>query len=174
MINSRHQLDQKIMRVCISYAHPYPIKSLNHTLPIRICKLCFQANMQVASTLWPYIKSQKLSEHRFRLRWTKSDARTQFKRVKTGQPQRGSYMEAQHSLLEEVGGGWRPGQADQARGPHHLSQGTWRLPVGPLRRLCRLHPVAPCYKYKGGWRIGHTHTHTAHLSIPLLHSLHSL
>ena len=42
--------------------------------------------MQVASTLWPEIKSQKLSEHRFRLRWTKSDARTQFKQVKTGQP----------------------------------------------------------------------------------------
>ena len=50
------------MRVCISYTHPYPIKSLNHTLPIRICKLCFQANMQVASTLWPDIKSKKLSE----------------------------------------------------------------------------------------------------------------
>ena len=63
------QLDQKIMRVCISYTHPYPIKSLNHTLPIRICKLCFQANMQVTSTLWSDIKSQKLSEHRFRLRW---------------------------------------------------------------------------------------------------------
>ena len=31
--------------------------------------------MQVTSTLWPDIKSQKLSEHRFRLRWTKSDAR---------------------------------------------------------------------------------------------------
>ena len=87
---SRRQLDQKIMRVCISYTHPYPIKFLNHTVPFRICKLCFQANMQVASTLWPDIKSQKLSEHRFRLRWTKSDARTQFKQVKTGQAQRGS------------------------------------------------------------------------------------
>ena len=62
---SRRQLDQKIMRVCISYMHPYPIKFLNHTLPFRICKLCFQANMQVTSTFWPDIKSQILSEHRF-------------------------------------------------------------------------------------------------------------
>ena len=154
--------------------HPNPIKSLNDTLPIRICKLCFQAKMQVASTLWPDIKSQKLSEHRFRLRWTKSDARTQFKQVKTGQPQCGSDKEAQYSLPEEVGGGWWPGQddrptwlADQARGPHCLNQGTWHLPFGPLRRLCRLHPVAPCYKYKGGWRIGHTHTHRTPLNSSL-------
>ena len=137
--------------------------------------------MQVASTLWPDIKSQKLSEHRFRLRWTKSEARTQFKQVKTGQPQCGSDKEAQDSLPEEVGGGWWPGQADrptwladQAHGPHRLNQGTWHLPVGPLRRLCRLHPVAPCYKYKGGWRIGHTPPTHTHLSFPLLHSLHSL
>ena len=58
-IISRRQLDQKIMRVWISHTHPYPIKSLNHTLPFRICKLCFQANMQVISTLWPNTKSQK-------------------------------------------------------------------------------------------------------------------
>ena len=74
------------MRACISYTHPYPIKSLNHTLPIRLCKLCFLANLQVASTLWPNIKSQKLSEHRFRIRWTKSDARTQFKLVRQANP----------------------------------------------------------------------------------------
>ena len=160
------------MRVCISYTHPYPIKSLNHTLPFRICKLCFQANMQVTSTLWPDIKSQKLSEHRFRLRWTKSDARTQFKQVKTGQPQRGSDKEAQDSLPEEVGGGWWPGQADRptwsadlARGPLRLIQPTCRLLIGPIGWFCRFHPVAPYYKYKGGgWRIGHTHTpHTSHL-----------
>ena len=160
------------MRVCISYTHLYSIKSLNHILPFRICKLCFQANMQVTSTLWPDIKSQKLLEHRFRLRWTKSDARTQFKQVKTGQPQRGPDNEAQDSLPEEVGGGWWPGQADRptwsadlARGPHRLNQGTWRFPIGPLRRLCWLHPVAPCYKYKGGVENRtHTHTHPTHLS----------
>ena len=84
--------------------------------------------MQVASTLWPDIKSQKISERRFRLKWTKSDARTQFKRVKTGQPQCGPDKEAQDSLPEEVGGGWWPGQADRptwsadlARGPHRLN-----------------------------------------------------
>ena len=130
--------------------------------------------MQVTRKLWPDIKSQKLSEHRFRLRWTKSDARTQFKQVKTGQPQHGSDKEAQDSLPEEVGGGWWPGQADRptwsadlAHGPHRLNQGTWRFPIGPLRRLCWFHPVAPCYKYNEGWRIGHPHTHT------LSHSPHT-
>ena len=34
-IISRRQLDQKIMRVCISYTHLYPNKSLNHILPSR-------------------------------------------------------------------------------------------------------------------------------------------
>ena len=95
---SKCQLDQKIMRVCISYTHPYPIKFLNHTLPFRICKLCFQANMQVTSTLWPDIKSQKLAEHQFRLRWTKSNVRTQFKQVKTGHQKK----------LWAVGGPGRP------------------------------------------------------------------
>ena len=91
--------------------------------------------MQVTSTLWPDIKSQKLLERRFRLRWTKSDARTQFKQVKIGQPQHVSDKEAQDSPPEEVGVGWWPGQADLARGPHRLNQGTWRLPIGPLRQL---------------------------------------
>jgi hypothetical protein len=38
--------------------------------------------MQVASTLWPDIKSQKLSEHRFRLKWTKCSPKTQFRPLK--------------------------------------------------------------------------------------------
>ena len=58
-IISRCQLDQKIIRVCISYTHLYPNKSLNHILPSRKYKMCFWANMQVASTLWSGIKSQK-------------------------------------------------------------------------------------------------------------------
>src|SRR6185437_10963300 len=94
------------MRICISYTHFYPIKSLNYTLSFRKCKLCFGANMQVASTLWPDIKSQKLTEHQFRLRWTKSDARTQFKQAKTGQDQHGPDKEPYDSLLKEDGGGW--------------------------------------------------------------------
>ena len=80
--------------------------------------------MQVASTLWPDIKSQKLSEHRFRLRWTKSDVRTHFRQAKTGQDQCGPDKEAQDSLLEENGGGWRHWQADRTTG-----RPTW--PVGP-------------------------------------------
>ena len=95
--------------------------------------------MQVTSILWPDIKSQKLSEHRFRIRWTKSYARTQFKQVNIDQSQRESDKEAQNSLPEEVGGSWWPRQADRptwsadlAHGPHHLSQGTWRLSIGPL------------------------------------------
>ena len=142
------------MRVCISYTHPYSIKSLNHTLSFRKCKLYFGANMQVESILWPDIKSQKISERRFRLKRTKCSPRTNPNEVKTGQPQRGSDKEAQDSLPEEVGGGWWPGQADRpswsaalAHGPHRLNQGT---PIGPLRRLQKFSPVAPCYKYKGG------------------------
>ena len=123
-IISRRQLDQKIMRVCIFYTHPISIKSLHHTLPSRRCKLCFWANMQVTSTLWPDIKSQKLSEHWFRLRWTKSDARTQFRRAKTGQNQHGPDKEAQDSLLEVDAGGWRHWQADRPTG-----RSPW--PVGP-------------------------------------------
>ena len=129
--------------------------------------------MQVASTLWPDIKSQKISEQWFRLKWTKCSPRTQFRQVKTGQPQRGSDKETQDSLPEEVGGGWWPGQADLAYGPHRLNQGMWRLPIGPLGRLHRFSPVAPCYKYKGGQRM-RTHTHTHHTSSPLLLILHSL
>ena len=44
-IISRRQLDQKIIRVCISYTHLYLNKLLNHTLPVRKCKICFWANM---------------------------------------------------------------------------------------------------------------------------------
>ena len=147
------------MRVCISYTHSYPIMFLNHTLPFRIYKLCFQANMQVTSTLWPDINSQKLSKHRFRLRWTKSDARTQFKHVKTGQPQRGSDKEAQTSPTPSSWGRWaaRAGRptyrsADQAYGPHRLNFAMWRLPIASLGRVGVLRPVAPSYKYKGGGR----------------------
>src|SRR6185437_1013541 len=104
------------MRICISYTHLYPIKSLNYTLPFRKCKLYFGANMQVESTFWPDIKSQKLSERRFRLRWTKSNARTQFRQAKTGQDQRRPDKEVQDSLLEEDGGGWRHWQADRPTG----------------------------------------------------------
>ena len=162
------------MRVCISYTHPYPIKSLNHTLSFRKCKLCFRANMQVTSTLWPDIKSQKLSEHQFRLRWTKSHARTKFKQVKTGQPQRESDKEAQDSLLEEVGAVGGPGRPTDL-----LGRTTW--PVGPTAstRACGVSPLVPyvgCEVFtpwlpainKRGVE-NRTHTHIPHT--PLISSL---
>ena len=111
----------------------YPTKFLNHTLPFRICKLCFQANMQVTSTLWPNIKSQKLSEHRFRLRWTKSDARTQFKQVQIGQPHRGSDKEAQDSPPEEVGAVGGLGRPTDLPG-----RPTW--PEGPTASTSQVSP----------------------------------
>src|SRR6185503_18459283 len=117
------------MRVCISCTHPYPIKFLNHTLPFRICKLCFQANMQITSTLCPDIKSQKLSEHRFRLRWTKSDAVTQFRQAKTNMDQTRRPKTVCPKKIGAVGGPGRstdlPGRPTYlvgrpGRGPHRL------------------------------------------------------
>ena len=80
--------------------------------------------MQVASTLWPDIESQKISERQFRLRWTKCSPRTNPNEVKTGQPQCGSDKEAQDSLPEEVGAVGGPGRPTDL--PGRL---TW--PVGP-------------------------------------------
>ena len=134
--------------------------------------------MHVASTLWPDIKSQKLSERRFRLIWTKCSPRTTPNPFKKGQHQHGPDKAAQDSLLDEARDGWSLGKADRptrsadlACGPHRLSQGMWHLPIGPLHRLCRLHPMAPCYKYKGGVEI---RTHTHHHTSPLLFILHIL
>ena len=142
MTISRSQLNQKIMRVCISYTHPYPIKSLNHTSPFRKYKLYFGANMQVASTLWSDIKSQKISERRFRLKWTKCSPRTSPNKVKTGQPQCGSDKEAQDSLPEEVGGSWWLGQADRPTG-----RPTWSVGPTTSTSACgasRLVPYVGC------------------------------
>ena len=162
------QLDHKIMRFCISYMHLYSIKSLNNTLSFRICKLCFQANMHVTSTLWPDIKSQKLLEHRFRLRWTRSDARTQFKQVKTCQPQCGSDKEAQDSPPKEVGAVGGPGR------PTDLP-GRPARPVGPTASTkargasLLVHNVGlgccgwwlPARNRRGVENRTHTHTHTS-------------
>jgi len=113
--------------------------------------------MHVASTLWPNIKSQKISEHRFRLKWTKSSSRTQRKQAKTDQDQRGPDKEAKDSLLDEARGGWHPWavgrppwSADQARGPYRLNFAMCHILIGLLGRLCESHPVVPCYKYKEG------------------------
>jgi len=153
----RRQLDQKIMRVCISYTHLYPIKSLNHTSPSIKYKLCFWTNMQVASTLWPDRKSQKISERRFRLKWTKCSPKTNPNAVKTRQTPAFKQKETQDSLPEEDGGGWPYWQADRptrsaelGRRPHLLNFAMCHLLTGYSIRLCRFSPVAPCYKHKGG------------------------
>ena len=156
------------MRVCISYTHSYPTKFLNHTLPFRICKLCFQANMQVTSKLWPDTKSQKISEYRFRLKWTKRSPITEANLAGAGRASTLGQRGTETSPLQEVGGGWRPGQADrptwsasQAHGPHCLNQGAWCFLVGSQRRFGVLRLVAPCYKYKGVENRTHT-PHTSH------------
>ena len=126
--------------------------------------------MQVASTLWPSRKSQKISEYRFRLKWTKCSPRTEAKQVKTGQPQRGSDKEAQTSPTPSSWGrlAARAGRptyrsADQAHGPNRFNFGMWRLPVAPLGRFGVLRPVVPSNKYKGG-REYDTHTHLTSLT----------
>ena len=170
------------MRVCISYTHPYPIKSLNHTLPSRICKLCFWANMQVASTLWPNRKTQKISEYRFRIKWTKCSPRIEARSLKKsstsvfrpGQAQT-SPTPSSWGQLAPLAGRPTPWLADQPVGPTTLSllRGSMALVpyVGLWRISCR-NPMAPCYKYKGGREWEHTHTpHFTHLSSSFLHSL---
>ena len=137
--------------------------------------------MQDASTLWPDMKSQKISERRFRLNCTKCSPRTAPNPLKTSQHQRGPDKAAQDSPPEEVGGGSRHWQAvwsaDRPMGPTALSllRGDVSLAhnVG-LLRIGSFSPVAPYYKYKGGIENENTHTHTHHTSSPLLHFLHSL
>ena len=119
--------------------------------------------MQAASTLWPDIKSQKISKQRFRLNWTKCSPRTTPKHIKTRQTLAFRQVEAQDNPLEEDGGGWRPGQVDRptwsaelARGPHRLNFNTCHLLTGCSSRFCKISPVAPCYKYRGVEIMTHT------------------
>ena len=134
--------------------------------------------MQVASTLWPDIKSQKILERRFRLKWTKCSPRTQLRQIKTDRDQRGPDKEAQDSLLDEAGGGWHPWavgrppwSADQARGPHRLCFATWSFTIDLLGRLQRSQPVAPSYKYRGAEIRTCTHTTLTSLRKIILCSL---
>src|SRR6185312_17463548 len=125
--------------------------------------------MEVASTLWPSRQSQKISEYRFRLKWTKCSPRTKAKQVKTGQPQRGSDKEAQTSPTPSSWGrlaaraGWPTYRsADQARGPHRLNFAMCHLQDAPLGRFGVLRPVAPSYKCRGVLE-NRTHTHLTSL-----------
>ena len=128
--------------------------------------------MQVTSTLWPDIKSQKLSEHRFRLRWTKSDARTQFRQAKTGQDHSGPDKEAQDSLPEEDRGGWPHWQADRpirsavlAVGPTAATSPCVASSLVAQVSSASFTPWLPAINIRGSGEYN-THTHTPHL--PLL------
>ena len=56
----------------------------------------------------------------------------------------------------KFGGGWSPGPADQAHGPHRLNFDAWQLLTGSQGRFQGVELqfsdewlVAPSYKYKG-------------------------
>ena len=125
--------------------------------------------MQVASTLWPDKKSQKISERKFRLKWTKCSPRTEANLVKTSRASTFGQEEAQTSPAEESWGllaplGGRPTTLVGRRpsGPHCLKPSTWQSPIGSLWRFQEVQVVAPSYKYKGVEI--RTHTHHTHLS----------
>ena len=129
--------------------------------------------MQVASTLWPDIKSQKISKRRFRLNWTKCSPRTTPKPVKTRQAPAFRQEEAQDSSLEEDGGGWWPGKVDRstwsaelARGPHRLNFDTCHLLTVAQVGSASSHPWLLAINTRGV-RDYDTHTHT-HTTLPLL------
>ena len=67
--------------------------------------------MQVSSTLWPDIKSQKLSEHRFRLKWTKCSPRTQFRPLKIGQANRVKTKRRRTACWTKLGAVGPPGRS---------------------------------------------------------------
>ena len=120
----KHQLDQKIMRACISYTHHYPNKCLNSLYPYNICKIGIRAKMQVTSMSWSKIKSSTNQSTRFRLNWIKRGTCTKANVFRTGPCTWIWDKGSQDSPLEEVGGGWRhwaagrpPWLADQPMGP---------------------------------------------------------
>ena len=91
--------------------------------------------MQVASTLWPDIKSQKISERRFRLigpSVAQEPLQIHSRQAETSMDQTREARTAHKKKIGAVGAmGW---SADQARGPHCLNFDTWRLLIGPLGR----------------------------------------
>ena len=131
--------------------------------------------MQVASTLWPDIKSQKLLEHRFRLKWTKCSPRTEAQPLKTGSTPAFRQKETQDSPTQQLGAvgatGWPADHTGRltAQWPHRLQPATWRHPIGSLWRFQEVEAVAPSYKYR---RVENenTDTHTPQHT----HLLHNL
>ena len=121
--------------------------------------------MQVASTLWPDIKSRKISEHRFRLKWTKCSPRTEANPLKTDSTLVFRQGQAQTSPTEEGWGrlaplGSRPTTLVGRRPsrPHRLTPSMWQQLIGSPCQFCKEEAVAPCYKYKGVEIRTHKHT----------------
>ena len=118
--------------------------------------------MQVAGTLWHDIKSQKISEHRIRLKWTKCSPRTKPNQFRTGYTSVIRQGKAQTSPTPSSWGRLEPWvgrpttwSADQPMGPTALivqrGSSSLVLDVGSTRQSCCT-AVAPSYKYKGGGR----------------------
>ena len=150
------------MRVCISYTHIYSNKSLSHTSPLEICKMCFWANMQVASSLWPDRKSQKILEHRFRLNSTKCSPRIEGNPLRTDHTSMFRQGKAQVSPAPAVGAMGAAGRpADHAGRPACL----W-LTRSVHRGLTASHPwlLAINMRGEGENRTHSTHTHTSPLT----------
>ena len=88
-----------------------------------MCAGGFELILQVASTLWSDIKSQKLSEHGFSLKWIKCSPRpTKLGKGGIGQPVGRSW-----GWLAHLAGRPTHRSADLAHGPHRLILDTWRL-----------------------------------------------
>ena len=80
--------------------------------------------MQVASTLWPDIKSQKISEYRFRLKTDQVKFKTTPNPLRTGRTLVFRQEEAQDSPWKKLG-------AVGAPGPSADHPGRPSRPVGP-------------------------------------------
>ena len=101
--------------------------------------------MQVTSTLWPDRKSQKISEHRFRLNWTKvaqEPKQNESRQANPSMDQTKWPKTAHQKKLGAVGGPGRP--TDLPGRPTDLpGRPTW--PVGPTAstRACGVSPLVP-------------------------------
>ena len=166
------------MRVCISYTYPYSIKSLNHTLSFRKCKLYFGANMQVVSTLWPDIKSQKISKRWFKLKRTnvaQEPIQMKSRQANPNVDQTKRPRTACQKKLGAVGGPGRPtdlpGRPTWPVGPNASTRARGASPLVPYIDCEGSHPWLPAINTRG---VEYEDTHTHHTSSPLMLILHSL
>jgi len=115
----------------------------------------FEPISQGASTLWPDRKSQKISEHRIRIKYQELK-QVQLRQAMT---QLLDKRKPRQALPPAVGGGWSRGQDGRPPGwpPWPMGPNASTLPcgasslapkVGSARKSC-IPGVAPSYKYKG-------------------------